>query len=398
MPVADHGFPPRKLNQLFASLSDHQDLAIAVSGGGDSIALLRLVLDWRGTPRSLTSLTVNHRLREGAAAEAMRVKNWCKALGIAHHTLPWKHDGVKSGLQARARTARYDLMSAWCMKNGVSLLLTAHTADDQAETVAMRKQRTSSIKSLAGIWPQSEWHGVKVARPLLSVSREDLRAYLRGIGQRWIEDPSNDDTRFERVRIRKSHPPIQLAVEAATAQAEIVKIKARASAWTKARVTFEPSGMMRFSGQAFATLDDSARDEALMQLIAAAGGQTPERARRLQLARWLSAAGQGRKTLGGALFAKRKREVLVAREPARIDAKPVRVTGKDAVLWDGRFLVQAPRGSIIVSKLVYKQLKRKPEIPAFVDQGLPLVVKGGAVLADPFSSNHPAAFIKFNAK
>src|SRR5690606_12644273 len=107
---------------------------------------------------------------------------------------------------ARARQARYDLMNDWCRANGATVLMTAHTLDDQAETVLMRLARTSSLDSLAGIPKLGQWQGLKVFRPLLGERRETLRQYLRALGQEWIEDPSNDDPRFERVRIRKIMP------------------------------------------------------------------------------------------------------------------------------------------------------------------------------------------------
>ena len=152
----------------------------------------------------ISVLTVDHGLRPEAAAEAVKVAEWCARLGLEHHTLRWEGTKPKTGLQAKARAARYDLLSAWCKANGVTYLLTGHTMDDQAETVLMRQQRTDTAESLAGIWETAVWDGVKVFRPLLGQSRADLRAYLASLGQPWIDDPSNSDTRFERVRVRQA--------------------------------------------------------------------------------------------------------------------------------------------------------------------------------------------------
>ncbi|NJO35566.1 MAG: tRNA lysidine(34) synthetase TilS [Rhodospirillales bacterium] len=132
-------------------------------------------------------------------------------MGVAHVTLIWKGGKPRTGIQAAAREARYGLMTEWCRANGATRLLTAHTQDDQAETVLMRLARTSSIESLAGIARHGAWEGVAVFRPLLGVAKSELRQFLAGLGQSWIDDPSNEDERFERVRVRKLMPALAAA-------------------------------------------------------------------------------------------------------------------------------------------------------------------------------------------
>jgi tRNA(Ile)-lysidine synthase len=383
------------MKRLMKPLSSFQTLAIAVSGGGDSMALLRLA---HAHHSKLVALTVDHGLRKEAVREAKQVERWCRAVGIEHHTLKWKHSGITSGVQAKARTARYDLMTDWCVKHGVTALLTAHTADDQAETVMMRSHRTQSDKSLAAIWPETNWNGVAVLRPLLSATRAELRNYLTSLNQEWIEDPSNSDSRFERVRIRSAAPSLALTKTASAAQRKIRVAQAEAGRWMKRYAATNVSGMITILSASLKSLPGSASDEALLDLIDRAGGTAPERAKRDALTAWLASDESGRRTLGGVLFAKRKNEIIVAREPGRIAAGSVALSPKMPIIWDKRFIVAGPKGSKIISKKHVKSLKRHETLPAFVDAGLPVITRHGEFLADPFVSHHKAAKIKLVSK
>ena len=176
-------------------------LALAVSGGPDSIALL--VLAAAQLPGRFTVLTVDHGLRGGSDAEAAAVADACAAQGIAHHILPWQGDKPAANLQAAARTARYALMAEWCARNGHRLLLTAHHADDQAETLLMRLGRGSGSGGLAGIRQQRELvPGVTLVRPLLGVRRAALAAIAAASGWPVADDPSNRNPRFARTAAR----------------------------------------------------------------------------------------------------------------------------------------------------------------------------------------------------
>jgi tRNA(Ile)-lysidine synthase len=179
-------------------------VAVAVSGGGDSMALLLLAARWasdNGHP--LTALTVDHGLRADSAAEAALVGRWLAGRGIAHVVLRWQGNKPASGLQEAARTARYDLMADWAARNGVADLLLAHQQDDQAETMIMRLMRGSGISGLAAMRSVSMRGGLRLHRPLLPVSRARLRTTLGVFGQEWIEDPSNEQLRFARPRVRR---------------------------------------------------------------------------------------------------------------------------------------------------------------------------------------------------
>ncbi|HTS91510.1 MAG TPA: tRNA lysidine(34) synthetase TilS [Stellaceae bacterium] len=180
-------------------------LAVAVSGGADSMALALLAERWaRSRGGRSVALTVDHRLRPESAAEAGRVGRWLRARGIAHRTLVWSGERPKADLQAAARAARYRLLEEWCRRNGCLHLLTAHHREDQAETFWLRLARGSGLDGLAGMAAVNERASCRILRPLLPVAPERLRALLRARRQVWIEDPSNENPSFTRVRVRNA--------------------------------------------------------------------------------------------------------------------------------------------------------------------------------------------------
>lgn len=200
-------------------LDDFDDIAIAVSGGSDSIALLYLLHDWaKSKGKNLSVLTVDHQLRDASQNEAAFVGALCAQIGLDHHILTWDGDKPSTGLSSAARTARYDLMAAYCARHSIQALALGHTRDDQVETIFMRLQRTNAEnRGLSGMAattlfsPDPACH-VMLCRPLLDVTRHELRRYLSNQGVDWVEDPTNKDNQYERVRLRDylAHKP-QLA-------------------------------------------------------------------------------------------------------------------------------------------------------------------------------------------
>ena len=180
-------------------------LGVAVSGGGDSMALLHLMhvmCTLHGT--KLRAVTVNHGLRAEAASEACVVSKYCATLGVPHDTLLWDDWDGKGNLQSVARDARYKRMTIWAHEHGINTVALGHTADDQAETFLMRLARRSGVNGLSGIPRRIVREGTTWVRPLLAASRDDLRSYLSAQQIDWVEDPSNEDTTYERVRARQT--------------------------------------------------------------------------------------------------------------------------------------------------------------------------------------------------
>ena len=190
---------------LFAPAAGARGILLAVSGGPDSVALMLLAGQWRKTSATppIAIATVDHGLRNEAAAEARSVGEWARALGFTHHVLTFDGAKPKSRIQERARALRYDLLAACAQKIGADMLVTAHHADDQAETILFRLTRGSGVAGLAGMARLSAQRGLTLFRPLLDIPKAGLVALCERAGHAYFRDPSNADTTFARPRLRQ---------------------------------------------------------------------------------------------------------------------------------------------------------------------------------------------------
>jgi tRNA(Ile)-lysidine synthase len=219
--------------RLFADWKGVPAIVLAVSGGPDSIALMWLAARWRRTlargPR-LIAVTVDHGLRAEAAREARDVKRLARTLDLPHRTMRWTGAKPKTGLPAAARSARYRLLAQAARASGATHILTAHTRDDQAETLLMRLVRGSGIAGLAAMARVTEREGVMLARPFLNVSKAQLVETLKRAKVGFADDPTNRDSHFTRPRIRAVMPV--LAAEGGDARnlARLASRLARANA------------------------------------------------------------------------------------------------------------------------------------------------------------------------
>jgi tRNA(Ile)-lysidine synthase len=198
-------FTPAEIDALLAPLEAVAFALIAVSGGPDSTALLLMAADWaarRGTTR-IAAATVDHGLRPESAAEAAGVAKLCERLGVPHRTLVWAGAKPTTRVQERAREARYRLLADHARTIGAGMIVTAHHAGDQAETVLFRLLRGSGVAGLSGIAPMSGRDGLVIARPLLGVAKSALIAFAHARGAAYVEDPSNADPRYARPRLRR---------------------------------------------------------------------------------------------------------------------------------------------------------------------------------------------------
>lgn len=213
---------------LALSHSKPKSLAVAVSGGSDSMALLTLMhaqAKAGGIP--VCAVTVDHGLRPEAKQEAQTVADHCAAHGIAHTVLHWQGWDGAGNLQACARDARYSLIATWAQEAGIDAVALGHTQDDQAETFLMRLARQSGVDGLAAMRGRFERNSITWLRPLLQVTRADLRSYLDGQGISWINDPSNDDRAFERVRARQvlgALEPLDIKAQSLEAASQLMAI------------------------------------------------------------------------------------------------------------------------------------------------------------------------------
>lgn len=376
---------------LFHDLDAGDVLAIAVSGGSDSLALLFLADAFIRRHRARTLLlavTVDHGLRPESASEAARVAALCAQHGIAHEVARWRGDKPATGLPAAAREARYRLLAEAAQRAGASAILTGHTLDDQAETLAMRAARGDGI-GLAGMARATLFDGrVWIVRPLLGLRRQALRGWLGRRGLDWIADPTNDDPAYERVRVRGrlGDADVERLGRAAREYGLARQALAQGAGALVRRFADRPTpGLMRLDRAFFAAGDREAALLALRALLATAGGaaRLPDRARTEALLARLAAGAQMRATLARAAVDVRRQGIFIRREARDLPVVPLDAGG---VVWDGRMQVAAHaagRGageSLAVGPLGperAKQLQR--DVPA----GIPPALARAALAAEP---------------
>ena len=348
-----------RLMARFAPFEPDPQIAVACSGGGDSLALALLAARWASERGGrATALTVDHRLRPESAAEAAQVQAWLAARGIAHEVLVREGPPLTSDVQGAARGARYALLEAWCEKSSVLHLLTAHHRDDQAETFLLRLARGSGLDGLAGAAAVVERAFGRVLRPVLAIPRARLAATLRARGQDWIEDPSNRDAHYARARIRALAPDLaaegldaarlaataaQLARARAALETNVTSLLARA-AWV------HPAGFAWLDPAALAAADEEVGLRALAAVLATiAGSQYPPRFEGIErlYQELLTGLAAGR-TLGGCEIVPRRGRALVCREPAAM-ASPVAAAPGGRTRWDGRFVLDLPASASALS-------------------------------------------------
>lgn len=260
-------------------------LAVAVSGGRDSLALALLARDWAAARNGrVLALIVDHGLRPQSGAEARATLGRLGGLGIAGEILSWGGPKPATGLQEAARDARYRLLFETCRRHGILHLLVAHHAGDQAETIAMRAARRSGPDGLAGMAAIVEHRDARLLRPLLGVARDRLTATLQGRAVGWIDDPSNDDRRFERVRVRQDGSPLAAATNDRVAGTRAVRDRDLA-AWALEALEVGPEGEVGLDHVLVSRLDREIAARLLSRVVQAiGGGDYPPRRDRLERA------------------------------------------------------------------------------------------------------------------
>ncbi len=335
-------------------------LAVGVSGGPDSMALIGLAADWaRAQGGAATALVVDHGLRPGSRTEAGRVARWLDDRRIARRILRWRGPKPGGGVQAAARAARYDLMTGWCRRSGVLHLLLGHQRDDQAETLLMRLARGSGADGLACMPPVLELPWTRLLRPLLDVPRERLLARLEALGEPWIDDPTNRDPVHARARLRRAMIALdddgatagRLAGAAAKLGRARQALDRQTARFLSRAVAVHPAGFCRLAAGALADEPPEIGLRALSRLLLCVGGldypPRGERLERLYVALAGGAPMRGR-TLGGCLIAPRAGGLLVTREPSAATHRLALAPGAD-VVWDRRFRVVRGRGRAAAS-------------------------------------------------
>jgi tRNA(Ile)-lysidine synthase len=337
VPTADAAVADGEANALFRGLEDLPGLVLAVSGGPDSTALLLLAARWakrlKRAPK-LIAVTVDHGLRPEAAREAAVVKRLARRLGVPHRTLHWRGRKPRSGLQEAARHARYELLAEIATRARFAHILTAHTLDDQAETVLFRLARGSGLFGLTGMAPAAPLplRGVReifLVRPLLHIPKARLVATLAAERIAYAEDPSNRDPRFTRARLRTLMPALaregldarglaRLAARLRRAETTI-QVAVQAARSALAPQPWPQHGPIAFATAAFAGLPAEVGLRLLGAAVAHTGDEGPVELAKLEslYEALRQARSRLRRTLAGALITLSSDYLTVERAPAR---------------------------------------------------------------------------------
>lgn len=385
---------------LLDALARHYDpapparLGVAVSGGGDSVALLCLLAAF-SKEHGITVLcaTVDHGLRSGSAAEAKSVAALCAELGIEHETLEWRDwDGI-GNTQNAARDGRYRLLADWARSHELAEVALGHTLDDQAETVLMRMARAAGVDGLSAMPARRSKDGISFGRPLLSVSRAELRDYLRQIGVSWIDDPTNDDAAYDRIKARQILAHLApLGIDAGTL-GQVAQNMQRTRAGLEditrsvaAKIASCQLGALRVTWSMFRTQPDEIQRRLLLAAIGTISpSEYPPRSRSVQSVLETLAANTSA-TLNGCLMLRKKDALWVCREYKAVEA----TTAQIGEVWDARWSVNGPKDAkgYLVSALGPKGLNtcanwRDLGVPREVLMVTPAVWKDAKLVAAP---------------
>lgn len=321
-------------------------LGVALSGGGDSTALTVIAADWASARgRGIQAASVDHHLRDGSTDEVEAAGCMARKLGLAHRILDWapkEEVGGPANPPACARAARHRLLGAWAREGGFGAVLLGHTLDDQAETVLMRLMRGSGADGLSAMSGAVKLGGTLWLRPLLGLAREDLRGFLRARGIGWSEDPTNEDTRRDRPRLRREMAALEIAPERLAATAATLARQRRVLERDRNRlaeraVTIGACGELMLDRNAFEAAEEDTRLAVLADAITWIGGRTHRPRFKSLAALWRADAAH---TLGGALSLRSGENWLICREPASVS-----VPAPLGAVWDGRWATEAPRES-----------------------------------------------------
>lgn len=337
--------------QLFDPLTGTDAVALGVSGGPDSLALLYLFNDWRhqtGWTGRVLVLTVDHRLRAESALEAQDVSRHCAHLGLDHRILVWDGKKPASNLQAEARDARYRLMAQEMRAARIDCLLLAHHRDDQVETFLDRLTRGSGVYGLGAMAPDQANgpHGLRLLRPLLGLQKARLIDELRARKISWAEDPSNRDPDYKRVRLRsmagllaeEGLDPDRLVETARRLRRAADAIDTWVANIWRASVTEHPAGPLRLEFAVLAGLPQEVRLRLLARMIRRVTGRdTPLRLSKLEFLEDRVLAGDAQQTLSGAIVLRTGRDLFVWKEAGR--ELPARILLEEGSKgkWDDRY-------------------------------------------------------------
>lgn len=381
-----------------------EPIAVAVSGGADSMALLHLAMAY-AADRPVHAIIIDHALRESSAGDTAAAAGRMTAMGAKVHIRTWAHEGVKTAVQERAREARYALLAQVCRELGARKLLVGHTQDDQAETVGMRIENGSAWRGLAGIrdrvtapiWPHTR--GLTLGRPLLQSSRGDIRDYCLAKAIAFYDDPSNEDIKYQRVRVRAqiTDNPAKRA-EWLALQSEMSERReiedGQVRAWMSNHMRRIENAGVEFPRTGLKTMPDAALADMLR--LVSGRARRADMAAAARLRAHIDMPDFAARTLGGALVFSGANNIGLARDPgAHIGRrgsvqKGLRLNPGVTDIWDGRFKISTDQEGVHVSafwpgraQLDEAGQRALKTFPAPMRKTLPGFFRGEVLLAVP---------------
>ncbi|MGD9638951.1 MAG: tRNA lysidine(34) synthetase TilS [Alphaproteobacteria bacterium] len=399
--------------QQFEHISERETIAVGVSGGSDSMFLMLCLAKWAKTRKNkIIILTVDHKLRTESAEEAQKVKIWAEGLGLEQVVLTWEGEKPKTGVQEQARKARFNLLLSYCQDNNIKFLALAHHLEDQAETFLIRLGRGSGVDGLGAMRHITNIDGINVIRPLLNISHNGFKKYLKENQMEWVEDPSNQNDHYQRVKIRKILPlltdyGISPDVLSKTAE-QMQRVRSFLDKITKEEIVkhtkLYEEGFITASPNLFICNDDEIALRTLKKIIMGVCGlEYPLRLEKLSrlldcLRNPDSFKGA---TLSGCQILKNKVKdecgYLFVRETKKVE-QSVCVNQTTSILWDKRFIINIknnsnknlivrPLGAKLWKEMVKdKKIKIKKDIPRLAGIVLPTLFDNKDVLLIPHLS------------
>lgn len=350
-------------------------IAVAVSGGADSLCLTYLAREWaKARGIQLTALTVNHGLRQNAAQEAKSVARHMRSIGVKHHILHWRGEKPTTRIEEKAREARYALLCDFCRQKKIPVLLLAHHRGDNIETFFLRLAKASGLTGLAGMHPFKQRHEILLARPLLDVSKTEIIRFLTQHNISWIEDPMNQNPAFERVHWRQQLPVLEkMGLHANHLHRTLTRLRRADTALQQMTqsafyhlVHLDNRGFAQIPLPAFDQLPDEIQIRLLMRLIPLIGGN--EKPLSLEKLESILQKKPARATLGMCYVIRHKQGLFIAKEAARMPDK-LSLSANKTTQWD-RFIVRTSAPAIIEHRT-----KKMPDCPFpwLVQQSFPVI-------------------------
>ncbi len=351
-------------------------LAIGVSGGGDSLALCFLLKKWCFEhKKELFAVTIDHQLRPESRSEALFVQDLLKTQNIKHVILSWDGEKPQTGIEEKAREARYNLLLSFCRKEKIPYLCLAHHEQDQAETFLSRLARGSGVDGLGGIHPKSIRDGIYLVRPLLHISKKELIQYLHNQNISWIEDPMNQDIKYERVRWRHLLPILEkeglfsqkISLSADRQRRAQEALDLWRDSFFKEHVIVDNRGFIYFSTKAFQKLPDEIKIRVLKKGIEWIGGKntTPVSLESLEM---IIYEGKKRRTIGGCHIIQTSKNIFIGKEISKMEKEKLILANTQST-WD-RFEIFSPY-DIYIQAAGDLAKGNKKEIPFLIRQSFP---------------------------